>query len=115
MGNPCSTGSRRHLGWLLFVAVFVTGCEVQKSPPQREFEQRCLTCGNVFSVIPYDKDKKVESTIEWCFYDGSYCPEGFEMLVKDADPQEIIRHCEFCKGCRMTIFNPDEWKEIHSK
>lgn len=97
------------------------GCkENPKSVRDRvQWPQTCEMCGAEWLVTPMDPNKAVPRTVEWCFRDGRYCEEGFDILmeqIEQGDSEELngrwLRHCLECKGCRCAAFKPEEWNRI---
>jgi hypothetical protein len=80
-------------------------------------------CGRTFSTLNLDPEAPKNPTIEWCFYDGRYCEEGFslviEILKNGGDPTNITDithdlyvHFHECTGCRCAAFSPESWKKF---
>lgn len=114
---------RKILEVVLGSIAFFIGCssvDVAKPKPQRkEWPQKCELCGAEWLVMPNDPSEVVPPTVEWCFHDGSYCQEGFSMIVQqakngksDESERQWFNHCLTCKGCRCAAFEPDEWQKI---
>jgi len=96
-------------GWLIY----------SQEKPKGPIIQTCEMCGSEWEVYPRDPNRPVPSTVEWCFNDGSYCEEGFKMIIESMEHGETpeqnvqwINHCMRCKGCRCAAFSPERWKEL---
>jgi hypothetical protein len=112
--------SKRRCGVLPFIVLFIGCGKVEPMPQRKEWPQKCEMCGAEWIVMPVDNpNETVPPTVEWCFHDGSYCADGFAMIVeqgKTVESSELERrwlnHCLSCKGCRCAAFKPDEWRKI---
>lgn len=95
-------------------AVFFIMLASEKPEPQH---QKCLRCGNDVVFTPNDSSIRVSPTTEWCFMDGSYCNEGFQLILM-ADKwgktkfleKKWLEHCKACNGCKYGSFTPETWK-----
>lgn len=86
---------------------------------RKQWPQKCEMCGAEWIVVPNDPSEPVPPTVEWCFNDGSYCEEGFEIILdqlKNGRSEELDRrwlnHCLKCKSCRCAAFTPEKWHKI---
>jgi hypothetical protein len=115
--------------FLLCLLLCVIGCSnppVEKedvvSPLPVMVEQTCDHCGQVMEVYSID-GSKVPSTVEWCFYDGGYCVEGWDYFVSvirhpdDYDASKrLLDHLEVCFGCKAAVFSSSlEFEEAKRK
>lgn len=121
------------LAIILAALVVFSGCKSSNPPAPAPYEhsssedgkvwteqdQVCSMCGVRWKVTTLD-GSRVEPTVAWCYHDGEYCEEGFDMLLeaarqKSASPVQeraFLDHCLGCKGCRCAAFNPGEWRAI---
>ena len=102
---------------LILAAIFFgeVKVNVEERPKGRAYEQVCKTCGTVWIVTPKEGAEE-NPVVEWCFNDGEFCEEGFEMITRDGENTgaelEFLNHCLKCKGCRQAAFQPEDWKKI---
>jgi hypothetical protein len=110
----------------VLLCTLLLGCnkppEEKPSNQRKEWPQKCEMCGAKWLVTPVERpDEAVPPTVEWCFYDGSYCEVGFQLILKAnhvlaselrSVEREFLNHCLSCRGCRRAVFSPQEWREF---
>lgn len=100
----------------LILLLFIIGCSEQKIQQKqpKQYTQKCEMCGTEWTVT-----KKPAGKMKWCFHDGKFCEEGFNLYIKvlekgenEKTNAEFFDHCKTCVGCRCATFNPEEWDLI---
>lgn len=79
-------------------------------PKWKLYDQTCEMCGTEWTVQTRGNDIPPR-TIEWCFHDGNFCAEGFDLFV-GGDREAFVDHCKTCLGCRCAAFTPDQWRTV---